>query len=244
MVNDVLGVKPILAMLHLGGGSRRERLDRARREIDDLVAGGVDGLVVENYFGDVDDVASTLDLLDRDPPGVAVGLNVLRDMRRAFAFARHHAVDFLQVDSVCGHLDPVDEPAFVDELARERATVDALLLGGVRFKYQPVLSGREEREDVELAATRCDALVVTGAATGEVTATEKLTRFREIVGDDVPLVVGAGVTPALVREQLAVADGAIVGSYLKDTHRDTGTVDRRHVEELMAAVRAVREGAA
>lgn len=232
--------KPVLGMLHLGGGSRRERLYRAAEEVDALVAGGVDGVVVENYFGDVDDVVAVLDRFDADPPGISVGINVLRDTRRAFALARHHHVDFIQVDSVCGHLEPAVEAAFVDELARERASVDALLLGGVRFKYQPLLSGRTEREDVELGTQRCDAVVVTGAGTGQVTATDKLERYREAVGPTFALVVGAGITPELVAEQLAVADGAIVGSYLKDTYRDTGVVDRRHVESLMAAVARAR----
>jgi predicted TIM-barrel enzyme len=231
---------PVFAMLHLKGDDSAERLDRARREIDILWEHGVDAVVVENYFGGVEDVKAVLDYLDAQRPDVVVGLNVLRDDATAFALAAEHRVTFVQLDSVAGHLPPEEDKAFADRLHALRETVDAAVLGGVRFKYQPLLSGRTLEEDLGLAVERCDAVVVTGAGTGLVTPVGKIRDFRQILGPTFPLVVGAGVTAENAREQLDDADGVIVGSALKDTLTDTGDVSPEHVQRFVAAAHAAR----
>lgn len=229
---------PVFAMLHLKGEDADDRFRRARAEADALWRGGVDAIVVENYFGDVDDVVAVLDYLHAARPEIVLGLNVLRDDAKAFELARAYDVAFLQLDSVAGHLPPEEDAAFAERLATARAEVDAAVFGGVRFKYQPYLSGRTLEEDLALATERCDAIVVTGDGTGLVTPLEKTAEFRRIVGPDFPLVVGAGVTPDNAAEQLAAADGVIVGSALKDTLADTGDVSPENVARFVAAVRA------
>ncbi|MEP9386059.1 BtpA/SgcQ family protein [Mesorhizobium sp. KR9-304] len=232
--------KPVLGMLHLGGQAPEERLSRALVEARDMIAGGVDAVVVENYFGDPDDVRRVLEAFERDAPGVVVGLNLLRDFRLGFELVKRFGVSFLQIDSVCGHLPPDEDADYASELKERRAATDALLFGGVRFKYQPVKSGRSEEEDIRLGMARADALVVTGEATGQGTDNAKVLRFRDVVGTDYPLIVGAGMTAATAADQMRIADGAIVGSYFKDSYKDTGIVDVAHVRELMEEVRKVR----
>ena len=84
--------------------------------------------------------------------------------------------------------------------------------------------------------SRCEAIVTTGSGTGIETPRDKLERFRSHLGY-FPLIVGAGVNAENVKEQLAIADGAIVGSYFKP-QGDTGQpVDRERVRELMTIVR-------
>lgn len=234
--------KPVLAMLHLGGDDARSRLQRAVEEARILAEGGVDAVIVENYFGDHTDVERALDALQDADLGVRIGVNVLRDAPRAFELARRFPVDFVQLDSVAGHLATEEDGAFAERLGEWRRSFSGAVLGGVRFKYQPVNSGRSEREDLEVGAERCDGIVVTGSATGEETGLEKIRRFREALGPSFPLIVGAGLTAENAVEQLAHTDGAIVGSYLKDTYRDTGVVDATHVRRLMDAVEAIRGG--
>lgn len=236
--------KPILGMLHLGGAGPEDRLAQALEESRIMADAGIDGLVVENYFGDADDVERVLDRLLALNLGPRVGVNVLRDNARAFALARRYPVAFLQIDSVCGHLPPEPDNEFARDLATERAGVSALLFGGVRFKYQPVLSGRSEDEDVRLGAARCDALVVTSDATGQETDSAKIRRFRAATGGRTPLLIGAGMTEANVGTKLALADGAIVGSWFKEGHVDKGRMVAAHVAGFMAAVRRARTEAA
>ncbi|MCA0293844.1 MAG: membrane biogenesis protein [Actinobacteria bacterium] len=230
---------PVFAMLHLKGETPTERQDRARREIDLLWRSGVDAVIVENYFGTVDDVVWALDHLRAERPDVRVGLNVLNDDWRGFELARAYGVAFLQLDSVAGHLTPDDDAAFAERINAERARTDALVFGGVRFKYQPYLSGRTLAEDLVLGAGRCDAIVVTGEGTGLVTPTEKVAEFRAVVGPEFPLVVGAGVTAENADAQLTGADGVIVGSALKDTFVDTGDVSAEHAAAFVNAVRSL-----
>lgn len=239
--NDIFTTpKTILGMLHLTGSAAADRLDIACRETETLIANGVDGLIVENYFGDKDDVRNVLEWLERRNPAVLVGLNVLGDHHLAFDLAKQFRVDFIQMDSVAGHLPAQEDQDFADELLERRGQVSSLLFGGVRFKYQPVKSGRTEAEDLTIGKERCDAIVVTGDATGQVTDLDKVRRFRATTGDDFPLIIGAGLTAANAREQLLEADGAIVGSYFKDSYVDTGIVDGAHVTDLMKAVRGLR----
>lgn len=233
--------KPIFGMLHLTGSTASERLEIAAREIATLVEHGVDGVIVENYFGDTDDVRRVLDHIAGRPPATRIGLNVLRDHRLVFQFAEQYPVDFIQINSVAGHLPPEEDQDFAAELAELREGTRAVLLGGVRFKYQPVRSGRSEEEDLRLGAERCDAIVVTGDATGQPTGVEKIRRFRSVLGNAVPLLVGAGLTPGNAAEQLSLTNGAIVGSTFKNTRVDRGLVLGAHVAELMTVVRAVRD---
>ncbi|WP_395448322.1 BtpA/SgcQ family protein [Aminobacter sp. UC22_36] len=236
-------VKPILGMLHLAGDGAAAKLVQAEEEARIMAGEGVDGLVVENYFGEADDVERVLDRLCGLDLGAKIGVNVLRDDARAFALAKRYPVAFIQVDSVAGHLLPEADGPFATGLAERRASVSALLLGGVRFKYQPVLSGRPEDEDVRIGASRCDGLVVTSDATGQPTDMDKVARFRAATGGTVPLLIGAGLTESNAAEQLASADGAVVGSWFKHDHKDTGRVEAPHVARLMHAVRSLRSAA-
>lgn len=243
LIETFATVKPILGMLHLAGEGPAVKLAQAEEEARIMAGEGVDGLVVENYFGDADDVERVLDRLSGLGLGVKIGVNVLRDDVRAFALARRYPVSFIQVDSVAGHLSPENDIPFATDFAARRASVPSLLLGGVRFKYQPVLSGRPEEEDVRLGAQRCDGLVVTSDATGQPTDMDKVARFRAATGGTVPLLIGAGLTETNAVEQLAHADGAIVGSWFKHDHQDTGHVEASHVARLMRAVRTARSAA-
>ena len=230
--------KPVIGMLHLKGDGRMTVLERTCKEIDIYLDCGVDALLVENYFGSADDCEEVLAWLQAKLPRAIYGVNILDDYGRAFALSARYGAKFIQIDSVCGHLPPQHDAFYAEQLAKYRRNSDAVLLGGVRFKYQPVRSGRALAEDLRLGAERCDAIVVTGEGTGMATPQEKVSEFRGILGS-FPLVVGAGVTLDTVEETFVLGDGAIVGSYFKQGHRDTGDVERAHVEAFMQRKRAL-----
>jgi len=233
--------KPILGMLHLKGDDRADIVARALREAETLVSNGIDGLVVEDYFGSAQDVEAVLERLARTPPGVPYGVNVLDDGPASLALADRYGAHFVQMDSVAGHLSDADDTVFAAELARLRERSSVLLLGGVRFKYQPVLSGRAVGVDLQTATGRCDAVVVTGPGTGVETSVAKVREFRDALGPVFPLVVGAGLTADNCADTLAIADAAIVGSSLKDTLAADGDVSGPLVAELMRTVLALRQ---
>ena len=226
------GKKPVIAMLHLKEDARMSMMERAKAEIDAYMRAGVDAVLVENYFGSASDCEQVLKYLQEEKPDVLYGVNILGDYRKAFELSAAYGAKFIQIDSVCGHLRPEQEKRFVRELNELRMQTDIVLLGGVRFKYQPVRSGRTVEEDLLLGMERCDAIVVTGEGTGMATPQEKVRQFRKALGD-FPLVVGAGVTLDTVQESFKDGDGAIVGSWFKQDHRDIGDVEYRYVEEFM-----------
>lgn len=231
--------KPIIGMLHLRGDGSEDRLENAKREIDILYGCGVDAVLAENYFGSTKDVEAVLAYLQEAYPDRIYGVNILGNEDLAFALARKYGADFLQIDSVCGHLPPKEDAVFAEKLARLREEAEVLVLGGVRFKYQPYLSGRTLQEDLALGMQRCDAIVVTGSGTGIATKMDKILSFREIQ-KDFPLIVGAGLTSDTCREQLSCADGAIVGSWFKEGGSAYNRIDAARVKCFMEKVNALR----
>jgi predicted TIM-barrel enzyme len=232
--------KPILAMLHLKGESHEEILKRAQKEADLLISCGVDGVIVEDYFGDEEDVVAVLKWLKEERPHYCYGVNVLDQFSKSYLLAEEYGAKFMQVDSICGHLTPEEDAAYEQECKRYYSRNTVLIMGGVRFKYKEVLSGRSLKEDLKLGMERCDVIVVTGEGTGMNTDIEKIREFRSIIGD-FPLIVGAGLTAHTVAEQLSVADGGIVGSCLKDTRKADGDVSQAHTLEFMREVRNLRK---
>ena len=58
---------------------------------------------------------------------------------------------------------------------------------------------------------------------------------------NVPVLVNTGVKPHNVGNYLSIADGAIVGSSLKEDGYTWNPVDPERVEQLMEQVRQIRE---
>lgn len=238
---DVFKVeKPIIAMIHLKGDSPEDILSRAQEEVDTLISSGVDALIIEDYFGEEQDVIAMLDWLKKERPHYCYGVNVLDQFAKSYRLAEEYGAKFMQVDSVAGHLTPEEDVLYEEECVKYKNRNKVLILGGVRFKYKKVLSGRSLEEDLKLGMERCHAIVVTGEGTGMNTDIEKIQQFREIMGD-FPLIVGAGLTTDNVVQQLTVADGAIVGSFLKDTRKAEGDVSKEHTLEFIEKVLPLRK---
>ena len=232
-IREVFGVnKPIIGMLHMSGYGPDEKMEIARKEIEIMYRNGVNAILVENYYGDHADVENALQYLQENYPDRVYGVNVLDDPDVAFDLARKYGAKFVQIDSVCGHALPQHDAELAKYLERLRGERDIFLLGGVRFKYTQHLSGRSLEEDLKLGMERCDAIVVTGAGTGISTDLEKIKTFRSILGD-FPLIVGAGMTAETAQEQLVFSDGAIVGSYFKESGITDYPVDEKRVQEFI-----------
>ena len=232
--------KPVIGMLHLGGYGKENIYENARLEIEQMYSNGVDAILVEDYFGDVYDVERALAYLQQNYSDKVYGVNILGDFALSYRMAKKYGAAFMQADSVCGHLRPERDKQYAEFISSVTCDGSVFVLGGVRFKYQPVLSGRSVEEDLKLGMERCNAIVVTGEGTGVNTDIEKIKEFREIIGD-FPLIVGAGMTRASCREQLAVADGAIVGSWFKQHGSAEYPVDPQRVRDFMDEVKSLRD---
>ena len=232
--------KPIFGMLHLKGNSDEEVFERAKKEIEIYRANNIDAGIVENYYGNYYQMEKVLDYLNNSKfENLIYGVNCLNMDVMGFDLANRYNASFVQFDSVAGHLKERDDYSYEAFINKYRKESKAFILGGVRFKYQPYLSGRTLEEDLKIGMTRCDAIVVTQDATGQETSIEKIKEFRKIIGD-FPLIIGAGVTAENCVEQLSIGDAAIVGSYFKDTYKDSGDVDGNHVKKLLDTLKKIR----
>ncbi len=223
--------KPVFGMVHLGSFDNKSVLETAQHEIEIYLQNGIYPMI-ENYFGSSMDCEEVLAWMQQEHPDAIYGLNVLGNYPFAFKLAKKYGAKFVQIDSVCGHLESNSDEVFAETLKNYHKQCDVVLLGGVRFKYQAVLSGRTVEEDLLLGMQRCDAIVCTGTGTGIITPVEKMEQFKKIVGD-FPVIVGAGVTLESAAITASKSDGAIVGSWLKRKHEAHNPVSPRYVKQFM-----------
>ena len=159
---DVLSLfknpKPIIGVIHCKGGTDAEVLERAKKEIDIYERCGVDGVLVETYFGTYHQVEKVLSYLQSEKSHYPYGVNCLNVDAMGFILAETYGCKYLQIDSVGGHLKPRDDESLDAFFHYFRKDCSAALLGGVRFKYQPVLSGRSVEEDLAICMNRCAAV--------------------------------------------------------------------------------------
>lgn len=222
--------KPLIGMVHTDSTDEYTTLELAKREISIYLKYGVYPLI-ENYSGLAEDCEEVLEWMYKEHPDTIYGVNIVGDYGEAFRLAKKYGARFVQIDSVCGHLEPKEDKVFAEKLALIRQEVDVVLLGGVFFKYKSVRSGRSLKEDLLLGKERCDAIVCTGEGTGISTPFKKVEGFKEVL-NGFPVVVGAGVTLDTVEETFRLADGAIVGSWFKEGHIDTGHVNEDYVKQM------------
>ena len=236
--NDVFGnSKPVIGMIHTNQCEGYSMLELAQKEIELYLANGVSPLI-ENYFGSTDDCEQVLQWMHTAHPDAVYGLNILGDYPTAFRLAEAYGAKYIQIASVCGHLTPDVDEEYAESLRYFRKNSQAIVLGGVRFKYQAVRSGRTTAEDLKLGMERCDAIVCTGEGTGLATPFEKIDEFKAVV-KDFPVIVGAGVTLETAAETFRKGDGAIIVSWFKHGHSASNAVNLDYVKSMVEAIRQV-----
>ncbi len=248
----------------LAAEAMRLVLDRALADAGALEAGGMHGLIVEN-FGDVpfhkDQVpAAIIAALARVASEVRravripLGVNVLRnDAGAALAVAVACGLDFIRVNVHAGAMltdqGPIEGRSAHTLAERRRLGAgDVLILADVLVKHATPLAGTREALLPQVAEDTfrrglADALIVSGAGTGKATLLEDVAIVRRAVPEALVL-VGSGVTDETVRATLDVghglpgAHGAIVGTWLKRDGRVDQSVDVERVRRLVAAAGA------
>jgi predicted TIM-barrel enzyme len=235
--------KPILGMLHMYGG--KNAADIMDDELTIFEEEDVDGYIIENYGGGMEEVRKGLQMIEEFDKfdSMYKGINILpNNFELAYALAATYKLDFIQLDYIAGVYENSRNPNQPIKLDRDNFKrfrdrfPDIKILGGVHPKYYVPVKGSSLMVDLENAQDLCDAIVVTGAGTGKETPIDKIRDFKGFVGNNLPIIIGAGLDEFNVEEQLAEADGAIVGSYLKTNGQATGKIERDRVRDFMAKV--------
>lgn len=255
--------QPIIGMVHLDplpgaprfDGDRESVRERAIQDAKRLKASGIDGVIVEN-FGDApfhtDDVpkhvvADMTHLVGSvcDTVDVPVGVNVLRnDGEAALSVAAATDASFVRVNVHTGAR--VTDQGLIEGQAhetlrlRERLGTDIRIFADVAVKHSSPVSTENISQSTRDAVERglADAVIVSGAGTGRNVNRERLETVAQITADlGVPTYIGSGVTHETVHDLLSIADGAIVGSSLKEDGVVQNHVDESRVTSLLEAAR-------
>lgn len=255
------GAKALLGVIHLPPLPGAPRYDgdmaalraRTARDAEALAAAGFDAVLVEN-FGDApffrgrvpaETVAAMAVLADeaRRASGLPLGVNVLRnDGLSALAVAAATGARFVRVNVLVG-ARVTDQGVIASEAAellRLRRSLDAQrvsLVADVGVKHSAPLAGHGSLEEEAVEAVErslADALVVTGARTGEEASEADVARVKA-ASHGRPVWLGSGVRAETLGRWLSLADGVIVGSDLRDGGRAGGPIDPARAKRFAAA---------
>jgi membrane complex biogenesis BtpA family protein len=261
--------KVVIGMIHsralpgspaYDGESMDEVVAFAVAEAMRLRQGGVDGLIVENH-GDIPfakpdqlgpETAACMAVMTdavRRAAGLPVGVNVLANAaHQAIAVAKASGAAFVRVNQWANAY--VANEGLMDGLAGSAARYRAFLHArGVRvFADVHVKHGAHaitaDRTIAELARDveffDADVAIATGQRTGDAADRAEIEMIAQ--GCGLPVVVGSGVTPTNVGDLLAVADGVIVGSWLKQDGVWWNAVDPDRLATFMAQANRARAG--
>ncbi len=228
-------------------------LDRATRDAEALVAGGVDGIIVENY-GDTPFYPGALPPVTISALTMAVsqvrrlsalplGVNALRnDAAGALSIAACTGAQFMRVNVHAGAM-LTDQGWITGRAAdtlrlRESLEAHVAIFADVMVKHAVPPAGLS----LEAAAadtyerSGADALIVSGPATGAATDLADVRRVKNVV-PTAAVWIGSGVTKDNVTEFLEIADGVIVGSAFEKHGKAGSEVVTNRVAALVDVVR-------
>ncbi len=265
-LKDVFRVaKPAIGMIHFlplpgapehdAAGGMDKIVNAARRDLEALQEGGIDGVMFCNEHDRpytlaagspvVSAMAFAIGVLRREIR-IPFGVDVLWDPQAALAIAR-----------ACGgqYVREIFSGAYVSDMGLWNTDV------GATFRFRRQIGAENVRTifniNAEFAAPLAprplrdvarsvvfssvpDALCVSGAMTGETVGADSLDEVKAVTGD-VPVFINTGARRENIADLIQHADGVIIGSSLKVNGYTWNAVDPERVKEFMDALRQARK---
>lgn len=251
--------KPVIGMIHVGAlpgtPMAKETLKqietKAVHEAKKYQEAGVHGLIIENMHdtpyvrgsAGAEIIASMtrIALAVKAVSALPCGIQILAAANmEAMAVAHAANLDFIRAEGfVFAHV--ADEgiiQSCAAELLRYRRMIGAervQVWADVKKKH----SSHAITADVSIGETahavefmRGDAVIVTGAVTGDTPKSDDIAEVRKHTR--LPVYLGSGVTADNLKNLFDSADGFIVGSEFKTGGHWSGTVDAKRVKKFMA----------
>ena len=231
-----------------------EIIELAQEDINNLIFGGVDGIIIEN-FGDTpfvkDDIskrtlASFTTVVenieyDRD---IKVGINVLRnDGISALSIAEATKADFVRIN-VLNNVMMYTDQGMIEGKAHEIAQfknslnkeIEIYADVFVKHAVPPEGSKIENHTEELIYRAGADVVIVTGDGTGHEINIEDLNKVRDIVPQG-KLAIGSGVNQENIEQYIDLADILIIGTNFKVDQDVSKRVDQRSVEQLIQMIK-------
>ncbi len=258
-------VNPIIGVVHLlplptaprWGGSLKAVIDRAEQEALALASGGVDGIIIENFFdapftkGQVDPaVVSAMTLVVKRLMGLVtlpIGINVLRnDGQSALAIAACTGAQFIRVNVLTGVM--ATDQGLIEgcayDLLRYRRELgsDVKILADVLVKHARPLGTPNLTTAVQDTIERglADAVILSGWSTGNPPDLEDL-ELATNAAKGTPVFIGSGADWENISTLIQAADGVIVSSALKRQGKIEQSIDPIRVSQFVDALRSSKQ---
>lgn len=258
--------KPIIGVIHLlplptsprWAGSFKEVIDRAEQEATALAAGGVQGILIENFFdapftkGSVDPaVVSVMSLVVQrviQMVDLPVGINVLRnDGRSAMAIAACVGAQFIRVNVLTGVMATdqgiIEGDAYNLLRYRRELGCDVKIFADVLVKHAQPLSQPNLTLAIQDTIHRglADAVILSGWSTGDPPQAEALQEAIAACGGT-PMLIGSGANWENIPQLIEYADGVIVSSSLKRHGKLQLPIDPIRVSRFVESMRLALGG--
>ncbi len=250
---------PIIGVVHLlplptsarWQGNLQTVIARAEQEATALASGGVDGLVIENFFDapftkeQVDPaIVSAMSLIVQrlmQIVALPVGINVLRnDARSALAIATCVEAAFIRVNVLTGVMATdqglIEGQAHQIMRYRRELGSDVKILADVLVKHARPLGSPNLTTAVQETIERglADGVILSGWATGSPPSLEDLELAKAAAGDT-PVLIGSGADWENIPKLMQAADGVIVSSSLKRHGKIDQPIDPIRVSQFVEA---------
>lgn len=255
---------PIIGVVHLlplptsarWGGSLKNAIERAEREATALASGGVDGIIVENFFDapfskdrvDPAVVSAMTLIVDRlmNLVTLPIGINVLRnDAFSGLAIASCVGAKFIRVNVLTGVM-ATDQGVIegqAHQLLRYRRELDSdvKIFADVLVKHARPLGSPNLTTAVQETIDRglADGVILSGWATGSPPSLEDL-ELAKAAAKHTPVFIGSGADCDNISHLMQAADGAIVCSSLKRHGAIEQPIDPIRVGQFVEAARRSR----
>lgn len=212
-------------------GDYQKILDHAVRDAVTLEKAGADAVIVEN-MGDTPFAAllnkaqvaalAAAVMQVKNAVTIPVGVDAaFNDCEAGIAIAAITGATFIRVPVF------VDTVVFTDgviypcakhcrDYRKAMGKESIKILADVQVKHAHMLLAgiSVEQSAKEAADNGADAIIITGTQIGEETPLDMIKRVKQVV--NIPVFAGSGVKAENIKEQLKTADGAIIGSSLKE----------------------------
>jgi membrane complex biogenesis BtpA family protein len=251
---------PVIGVVHLlplptsprWGGSLKAVIDRAEQEAVALASGGVDGIIVENFFDapfakqQVDPaVVSAMSVVVQQLQHLItlpIGINVLRnDAQSAMAIATCVQAEFIRVNVLTGVMS-TDQGLIegqAHQLLRYRRELgrDVKILADVLVKHARPLGSPNLTTAVQETIERglADGVILSGWATGSPPSLEDL-ELATAAANGTPVFIGSGANWENIAQLIQAADGVIVSSSLKRRGQIEQPIDPIRVSQFVESM--------
>ena len=270
-LKDVFKVdKPIIGMVHLRPLPGSPKYDPVNMGMDKIISialeeaaileqAGVDGVQVENMW-DIPYLRSE-DIGYETAAALAVGIHAVRNKVSipvgaechmngadcAMACAVAAGASWIRVFEWCNAF--VSQSGFINAMGanvsrmRSRLKADQILaLCDVNVKHGShyIIHDRSVAEQaMDIESQDGDAVIVTGFDTGTPPSVENISKCKK--STSLPILIGSGLNSSNVNELLTAADGAIIGSWVKEGNNWKNPVSYDRTKEFMDKVIALRQ---